>query len=125
MATISTHILDTSLGTPARGIRVTLDHVSDSSLLEREEYGAGSIRRRLLASAATDADGRVKDLTGGVAIGAGVYRLCFEVGEYFTASERDSFYPEVTVVFRIGDAKQHYHVPLLVSPFGYSTYRGT
>ncbi|MEO8193683.1 MAG: hydroxyisourate hydrolase [Gemmatimonadales bacterium] len=109
MSTISTHVLDTSLGKPAPGIRVTL---------ERE----GSV----LGAGVTDADGRVGDLVSdGSEIGAGEYALRFSVGEYFSGSKRDSFYGEIVIVFRLGATADHYHVPLLLSPFGYSTYRGS
>ena len=110
MSTLSTHVLDTALGAPARGIRVALERVSDG-----ETLGAG----------VTDADGRVRDfppMRAGLAVGE--YRLRFAVGEYFAASRRDTFYSEILIAFRVnGDA--HYHVPLLLSPFGYSTYRGS
>lgn len=106
--TVSTHVLDAALGRPAAHVRVQL------------EDSAGS----LLAEAATDADGRVADLTPGDVI-PGDYRLRFDTGAYFAASGRDAFYPEVVVTFRIADAAQNYHVPLLLSPFAYSTYRGS
>lgn len=74
----------------------------------------------------TDADGRLKSLTGeGESLSAGVYRLTFGVGDYFAAQGVETFYPQAAVVFRVRDASGHYHVPLLVSPFGYSTYRGS
>jgi 5-hydroxyisourate hydrolase len=107
MATISTHVLDTSLGKPAEGIRVEL-----------ESGGA------IVGSGVTDADGRVKDLASGASLGAGDYRLTFSVSDYFKRTGRESFYTAITVDFRIADS-QHYHVPLLLSPFGYSTYRGS
>ena len=107
MSTISTHVLDTSRGRPAQGVRVTL------------EQGADIIR-----SGVTDEDGRVPEIRGGEPLDAGVYRLRFLVAEYFSAAGRDGFYSEITVNFRIG-ADEHYHVPLLLSPFGYSTYRGS
>ena len=108
MATISTHVLDTSLGRPAEGVPV---------VLQRVEGGA------TVGSGITDSDGRVKDLAG-AALAPGVYRLAFDTAAYFTATARGSFYPEVSVVFRVVDSS-HHHVPLLLSPFGYSTYRGS
>lgn len=108
MSTISTHVLDTSLGKPAQGISVELEH-------------GGAI----IGSGVTDADGRVRDLVaGGASLGAGDYQLTFSVGEYFKRGRRESFYTTITVRFRI-ESSQHYHVPLLLSPFGYSTYRGS
>jgi 5-hydroxyisourate hydrolase len=108
MSTLSTHILDTALGRPAQGIRVTLSHGSTE-----------------LGSAVTDADGRVKDLHGKRQLGEGDYLLTFHVGPYFAAAKRESFYNVITIDFRVGAVAQHYHVPLLLSPFGYSTYRGS
>ena len=108
MSTISTHVLDTSLGRPAAGVPVALHRDEDGSRI-----GGG----------VTDSDGRVKNLVSGP-LSPGVYRLHFDTDVYFTASNRDSFYPAVTVVFRVVD-QSHHHVPLLLSPFGYSTYRGS
>ena len=108
MSTLSTHVLDTAVGKPARGIRVTLTR-------DNEALGNG----------VTDADGRVREfppMQG--ALEAGVYRLHFAVGEYFATAKRDSFYSEIVIAFRVAD-ESHYHVPLLLSPFGYSTYRGS
>lgn len=107
MSTLSTHVLDISLGQPARGIRVTLEQGAD-----------------ILGTGVTDADGRVPEIKARAPMRAGVYRLRFLVDEYFIAGGRDSFYTEITVNFRVGE-NEHYHVPLLISPFGYSTYRGS
>ena len=103
MATLSTHILDTSHGRPAAGVRVVLEARDGTALSE----------------AATDDDGRVAALGGD--LGPGDYVLRFETGGYLGAG---AFYPEVAVIFAVG-ADEHYHVPLLLSPFGYSTYRGS
>ena len=112
MSTISTHVLDTSFGCPATGVHVTLDRVGDDSAT----LGAGN----------TDADGRLRDLLPlGEPLGAGIYRLRFDVGEYFARTGREAFYPEVVVLFRVDAVGQHYHVPVLLSPFGYTTYRGS
>ena len=109
MSGITTHVLDTSLGKPAEGIRVKLQY-----------EGA------VVGSGLTDGDGRVRELvSAGTPLQEGVYRLTFSVGEYFEATGRDAFYPEIVVNFRIAAGSQHYHVPLLLSPFGYSTYRGS
>ena len=112
---ISTHVLDTALGRPAVGIGVVL-----------EQLGSGSDGlARELARHGTDADGRVRELAPGGALGAGTYRLTFDTAAYFASGGVESFYPRVTVEFVITNAAQHYHVPLLLSPFGYSTYRGS
>lgn len=107
MATLSTHVLDTSRGRPATGVRVTL--MSPAG----EEVGVG----------ATDADGRVGALGTGD-LPPGDYRLRFDTAAYFEAAGVAGFYPEVVVAFTLGD-DEHYHVPLLLNPYGYSTYRGS
>ena len=114
MSGISTHVLDTSRGTPAAGVAVTL------------ERDAGGGRWATLASTKTDADGRVKTLLpDGTTLSAATYRLRFESGAYFRASGAACFHPRVEIVFDVTDASKHHHVPLLISPFGYTTYRGT
>lgn len=111
MSAVTTHVLDTSAGQPARGVPVRL---------EAREGGAW----HPLAETATDADGRARDL-GPDRLEAGVYRLVFDTATYFAATATPAFYPEVNVVFDIPDPEQHYHVPLLLSPYGYATYRGS
>ena len=114
MSGITTHVLDTSLGRPASGVRVML------------EFETADGTWKLIGKGATDADGRVKDLLpSGFALHGGVYRLVFETESYFAAQDIEGFYREVSIVFTIRDPTQHYHVPLLLSPFGYSTYRGS
>lgn len=109
---ITTHVLDVSRGLPAAGIRVALDVSSGD--------GWKSVSERR-----TDADGRVKDLwPAGRKPALGTYRLTFDTKGYFEGREVSGFYPEVAVVFEVRDARRH-HVPLLLSPFGYSTYRGS
>ena len=112
MSTITTHVLDVARGRPARDVAVVLERV-------------GASQSTLLARATTDADGRVKAFTPTPSLTAGSYRLTFEVGAYFAAAGIEAFYPRVVVEFDVRDASQHYHVPLLLSPFGYSTYRGS
>ena len=113
MSGITTHVLDTSRGRPAEGVPATL-----------EVEAAGGWK--LLGKGTTNSDGRITDLTSkDTQLTAGVYRLIFDTGRYFAAQQLDAFYPQVTIVFRIEDTSQHYHVPLLLSPFGYSTYRGS
>lgn len=110
---ITTHILDVSIGKPAKGVRVTLARVDDSE-------------RTQVASGVTDADGRLKDLVPEAAgPNAGVFELTFETGPYFARHGIRPFHPRVTVTFELTDERQHYHVPLLISPFGYTTYRGS
>lgn len=113
MSAITTHVLDTSLGRPAEGVPATL------SIESSEGW-------RLLGKGTTNDDGRILDLLPeDSTVEAGVYRLVFNTGKYFAAHKLESFYPLVTVVFKIENPAQHYHVPLLLSPFGYSTYRGS
>jgi 5-hydroxyisourate hydrolase len=111
MTRITSHVLDTSAGRPASGLAVRL---------ERLDPGGPAP----LASATTDGDGRVRDwLPAGLP--AGRYRLVFETGAWFRAAGRDTLYPEVRIDFEVQDGVPHYHLPLLLSPFGYSTYRGS
>lgn len=107
MATLSTHVLDTALGRPAAGVEITLA-TADGELL-----GGGT----------TDADGRVKPI-GPASLAAGDYVLTFATGDYHAATGQEGFYPRVSVAFSVV-ADQHYHVPLLLNPYGYSTYRGS
>jgi 5-hydroxyisourate hydrolase len=112
MSGITTHVLDTSRGRPAPSVRLALS-VDD----------AGAWKE--LARGETDEDGRCKTLTPAAAIAAGRYKLTFETGAYFAGQRIETFYPEVSVVFEVKDPVAHYHVPLLLSPWGYSTYRGS
>ena len=114
MATLSTHVLDTSRGRPAGGINISL---------ERLNAGEGGSP---LSQAETDQDGRVKQFVLAEAeLAPGTYRLVFAVEKYFNELNQQAFYPEVSVTFLIAAGTEHYHVPLLISPFGYSTYRGS
>ena len=114
MSAITTHVLDTSRGRPAGGVVVRL-----------EVEGAARSWRQI-AKGATDEDGRATNLLpNGFALQTGTYRLIFETGPYFAAQGTETFYREVVIVFTVSDREQHYHVPLLLSPFGYSTYRGS
>ena len=80
----------------------------------------------ILATGHTDSDGRLRDLLlGDAAFVPGIYRLTFDTATYFAEREEKAFYPAVQVIFTVSDTAQHYHVPLLLSPFGYSTYRGS
>lgn len=113
MSGLTTHVLDTSMGRPAAGVMIRLERRSNSG--QWAQVGEG----------ATDSDGRQTSLLGGDALRTGSYRLTFDSGDYFQASGRECFFPHVAIEFQIMDASQHYHVPLLLSPYGYSTYRGS
>jgi 5-hydroxyisourate hydrolase len=102
---VTTHVLDTATGRPAKGIAV------------RFETAEG----KPIADGRTDADGRIRDL-GPETLEPGSYRLVFDTGAYLGP---DAFFPEVALTFRISDGTAHHHVPLLLSPFAYSTYRGS
>jgi 5-hydroxyisourate hydrolase len=115
MKSISTHVLDISIGKPAKGVPVTLERMQSAS-------GSDYVQ---ITSGATDADGRVKDLVPAGQLTEGTYRITFNTHAYFSAQNIEGFYPEASIVFVIRDAEAHYHVPLLLSPFGYSTYRGS
>ena len=109
MSTLTTHVLDTTLGKPAQGIPVVLEH-------------AGAV----VGSGTTDADGRVPGLVpAGGTLAAGSYRLRFAVEGYLRKAGHRSFYTDVVVQFVIDAGQDHYHLPLLLSPFGYTTYRGS
>lgn len=110
MSAITTHVLDTALGRPAPGVRVRLEHLDGD-------------QAHVLAEAVTDDDGRVGDL-GPAAVEAGAYRLVFDVAAYASTTGQDCFFPEVAITFAVSDTR-HHHVPLLLSPFAYSTYRGS
>ncbi|HEY2551971.1 MAG TPA: hydroxyisourate hydrolase [Streptosporangiaceae bacterium] len=113
---MTTHVLDTARGQPAAGLRVRLERVTS---------GAGSGQAgEPVASGSTGPDGRLSDL-GPAQLPGGTYRLIFDTGDYLVATAGHRFFPEVTVTFTIDEREPHYHVPLLLSPFGYATYRGS
>lgn len=113
MSHVTTHVLDAALGAPAAGVPVTLE-AADAA---RTSYTP-------LYSGTTDADGRIPDF-GPEQLRAGTYRVTFDTASYFARTGQKGFYPEVTVVFELTDETAHYHVPLLLSPFAFSTYRGS
>jgi 5-hydroxyisourate hydrolase len=113
MSTISTHVLDTAAGRPAAGVPVRL------------ELQTGTGGWVTLAQGATDGNGRRELIPEGSKLDVGRYRLTFDTGTYFTGRGEAGFFPEVAVAFEIRNADERYHVPLLLSPFGYSTYRGS
>ena len=107
MSHVTTHILDAALGMPAAGVSVALSGPTGE----------------VIATGMTNTDGRIPEL-GDDRLAVGEYRLEFDTGSYFASTGRESFYPKVTVDFMVSDGA-HYHVPLLLSPFAYSTYRGS
>jgi 5-hydroxyisourate hydrolase len=114
MSSITTHVLDLARGRPAVGVAVVLQM--------RDEHGGW----RTLGQGATDADGRLGNLISAQrALAAGIYQLTFDVGSYFQAAGVECFYPSIAITFEVRHPAEHHHVPLLVSPFGYSTYRGS
>lgn len=108
MSHVTTHVLDTALGVPAAGVSVAL----------------GGPTGEIIGTGVTDSDGRITDL-GPELLPAGDYQLEFAVGAYFMAAGRPTFFPRVIIHFVLADTTAHYHVPLLLSPFAYSTYRGS
>jgi hydroxyisourate hydrolase len=110
---ISSHVLDTALGSPACGLTVHLDVLQAGEAWQR------------LATALTNQDGRVSDLADASALRERTCRLSFETGEYFAAASRPTFFPRVDVLFVPAPGAARYHIPLLLSPFGYSVYRGS
>ena len=110
---ISTHILDTGLGRPAAGVPVALE----------ERRGDAWVA---LGACVSDVDGRVRSLVpAGRKVTPGTHRLRFELRDYFGAQGRTAFFPTVEITFQVENASEHYHVPLLLGAFGYSTYRGS
>jgi 5-hydroxyisourate hydrolase len=113
MSPITTHVLDTSRGQPARGVEVVLEFRSGH---EWKQIGKGL----------TDSNGRCGTLMAeSRQIESGTYRLLFNAGAYYHAQHTETFYAEIPIVFEVLHPEAHYHIPLLISPFGYSTYRGS
>jgi 5-hydroxyisourate hydrolase len=112
MRSVSTHVLDIARGCPAADVPVTLEKKDGDVFVP-------------VKSGSTDQDGRVKELVAEGTLTVGTYRITFDTGAYFAAQGVSGFYPEASIVFVIRDAAAHYHVPLLLSAFGYSTYRGS
>ena len=113
MSPITTHVLDTGLGSPASGVAVFLEYQKNETtwlpITEKE----------------TNRDGRVSDLISNDEFNPGVYRITFETASYFKKNNIKTFYPYASIVFEVKNSKEHYHVPLLISGHGYSTYRGS
>jgi 5-hydroxyisourate hydrolase len=112
---ITTHVLDTALGRPGADIAIDLE-VADAAVPQGW---------RTLGSGATDADGRLRTLTPAGPVAPGTYRIRFATAAYFAAHHGAGFFPVVEIHFTVVDGAAHYHVPLLLSPFGFSTYRGS
>jgi 5-hydroxyisourate hydrolase len=113
VSAITTHVLDTARGAPAVGVEVVLERQHNA---EWQTIGRGL----------TDADGRQRALMADTAVAlAGIYRLRFDTGSYFASQSMTAFFPQVTVMFEVPEGRAHHHVPLLLSPFGYTTYRGS
>jgi len=112
--TLSTHVLDATTGRPAAGVQIRLEHGEDGGWVPASQ-------------GQTDGDGRLRlaGHGGSAEFEPGVYRITFATGPYFAARGAASFYPEVTITFEITARDEHYHVPLLLSPYAYSTYRGS
>jgi 5-hydroxyisourate hydrolase len=112
MSRITTHVIDSARGRPASGVAVTLERLGDDPL----RLGEGE----------TDSTGRLRDLVpDGAELAVGTYRLTFATGAYFRSQNAKTFYPQVSVEFEVRDPGEDYHIPLLLSPYGYSTYRGS
>ncbi|TWS22670.1 hydroxyisourate hydrolase [Tsukamurella sputi] len=115
MSTVTTHVLDTARGVPAAGVPIRMERLGPDGTVDPVAQGV------------TDDDGRIRDL-GPDDLAAGVYRLTFDTGRYAAATGQENFFPEVSIVFNLraeGGSVPHHHVPLLLSPFHYSTYKGS
>jgi 5-hydroxyisourate hydrolase len=112
MSAITTHVLDTSRGRPAAGFKIELHWKSGE---DWKSIGGGI----------TDENGRCGSLLGETPLAEGTYRLTFHAGAYYQSQHIETFYSDIPVIFEVRDTRTHYHVPLLISPFGYSTYRGS
>jgi 5-hydroxyisourate hydrolase len=110
---ITTHVLDTAAGRPGRSIAIELERADDRAGWQ------------LVGAGITDDDGRLRTLTPAGPVKPGTYRIRFQTGAYFAAQGAAGFFPVVEIQFTVADGAQHYHVPLLLSPFGFSTYRGS
>tara|TARA_Y100000589_G_scaffold117305_2_gene111147 strand:+ start:1718 stop:2077 length:360 start_codon:yes stop_codon:yes gene_type:complete len=117
---ITTHVLDTSIGKPGRGIRTRLERMVSSGSGHHQEVWES------ISEGITNEDGRIPGFVPeNIKLVTGTYRITFSTNDYFKLIEKDCFYPYASVVFDINDSESHYHVPLLISGFGFSTYRGS
>ena len=113
MSQITTHVLDVSIGRPAAGVPIVLEIKNAEGAWQELSRGT------------TDGDGRLRPLLAPDALVQGVYRLTFDTASYFESRKSRGLYPQVAIEFEVRDAQEHYHIPLLLSPYGYSTYRGS
>jgi len=109
---ITTHVLDTATGFPAQGIKAILSKLINDEFVE-------------IDSGITNEDGRITDLLVGKKLEPASYKMHFALSDYFEKTNTEGFYPYADIVFQVRDTDSHYHIPLLLSPFGYSTYRGS
>ncbi|OWZ77463.1 hydroxyisourate hydrolase [Cryptococcus neoformans Tu401-1] len=117
---ITCHVLDSSQGKPASGVKVSLQ------ILRAELSGSNEAKDKILAEGTTDTDGRCSTLLSpNEKLSSGIYKMVFFTGDYFKATGTETFYPVVEITFNYADPSQHYHIPLLLSPFSYTTYRGS
>ncbi|EIW65887.1 hypothetical protein TREMEDRAFT_46118 [Tremella mesenterica DSM 1558] len=120
---ITCHVLDASRGTPASGIRVQLECLSLAGAVQ--DFISSELPRKL-ATGSTNEDGRCTDLlSSGSRLSPGVYKMTFFTEDYFKVIGIEAFYPLVEITFNRVDSDQHYHIPLLLSPYSYTTYRGS
>jgi 5-hydroxyisourate hydrolase len=136
--TLSTHVLDSASGLAAAGVPVRLERRTPAQPLDGPAGGlqrtpppgapsgpAAAEHWTVVATGVTDTDGRLRDWVPAGAWGAGDYRLVFDTGSYFSGHRVTGFFPQVVVVFTVADPDRHHHVPLLLGPYSYTTYRGT
>ncbi|KAL0247615.1 hydroxyisourate hydrolase [Cryptococcus tetragattii IND107] len=117
---ITCHVLDSSQGKPASGVKISLQ------ILKAEVLGSSEVTGKMLAEGITDTDGRCSTLLPpNEELSPGIYKMVFFTGDYFEAKGTETFYPVVEITFNYADPSQHYHIPLLLSPFSYTTYRGS
>lgn len=132
MSTFSTHALDTASGRPAAGLPLMLEYQPDPAVWKQYcqdrlvGKAGGKPHWEFIARGVTNSDGRCPDLLQpGTQLQAGLYRMDFDTASYFQAHQLRGFYPLVQIIFEITASDEHYHIPLLLSPYGYSTYRGS
>lgn len=109
---VTTHVLDTATGLPAKGIHIELSQLGEDGF-------------RLMDKGVTNEDGRIATLLSGQKLAVATYRMHFSLSDYFKQQQVKGFYPYADIVFEVTDSDSHYHIPLLLSPYGYSTYRGS
>lgn len=132
MSTLSTHALDTAIGKPAEGLPLMLEYQPDAPAWKQycqdrlASKPALKPEWQFVAKGVTNADGRCPDLLSqDILITPGLYRMDFDTASYFQKNSTEGFYPLVQIIFEIKADNEHYHIPLLLSPYGYSTYRGS